>query len=98
MNTKPLNPTDKAHITQLQAQLDLIRTRLDVSAPGYVLYRADLSYGDDEFVVVEADGFGGASLRVVEGNYPVDFFTRQEMAFSTEAEAVKNADLMRAGT
>lgn len=55
------------------------------------MFRADLSYGEDEVLIVEADGLGGATLRVVESNYPVDYFTREERAFSTETEAVKSA-------
>ena len=68
---------------------------MKVSAPGVALYRADMSYGDDEIALVEADGFGGAVLRVVEGNYPVDYNTREEKSFSTEAEAVSKAEALR---
>ena len=68
---------------------------MNVSAPGIVLYRADVSYGDDEVAYVEADGLGGAVLRVVEGNYPVDYFTHEEKEFSTEAEAVRAAEALR---
>jgi len=95
MNSNPLNPTDRQLISRLQSQLDEVRQRLNVSAPGVVLYRADVSYGDDEVAYVEADGLGGAVLRVVEGNYPVDYFTRKEMKFSTEAEAVRAAEAFR---
>jgi len=88
MNSKPLNQADRLLISRLQNQLDEVRQRLRVSAPGVVLFRADLSYGDDEVVLVEADGLGGAVLQVVEGNYPVDYNTREEKSFSTEAEAI----------
>jgi hypothetical protein len=96
MNSKPLHPTDRRLISRLQSRLDGLRNRLNVSAPGVVLYRVDMSYGDDEVALVEADGLGGAVLRVVEGNYPVDYFTHKEMAFSTETEAVRAADTLRA--
>ena len=72
-----------------------MRQRLNVSAPGVVLYRADVSYGDDEVAYVEADGLGGAVLRVVEGHYPVDYFTREEKEFLTEVEAVRAAEALR---
>jgi hypothetical protein len=91
MNTEPLNRIDRQSINRLQKRLDQTRQRLKISAPGIVLYRADLSYGDDEIVLVEADGLGGAVLRVVEGNYPVDYNTREEKAFPTESEAVRAA-------
>jgi|SRR2546429_4364374 len=95
MNVKPLNQRDRQRISRLQKQLDEVRQRLNVSAPDVVLYRADVSYGDDEVVYVEADGLGGAVLRVVEGNYPVDYFTREEKKFATEAEAVRAAEALR---
>jgi hypothetical protein len=95
MNSTPLNQADRTLISGLQGQLDEVRQRLNVSAPGVVLYRADISYGDDEVALVEADGLGGAVLRVVEGNYPVDFHTREEKEFSTEAEAVRAAEALR---
>jgi hypothetical protein len=50
------------------------------------------SHCDEEIVLVEADGYGGAVLRVVEGNYPMDFYTREEQAFPTEAEALRAAE------
>ena len=87
MSTNPINPADRQLIANLQSQLDDLRQHLQIGDRGKLLFRADLSYGDDEVVLVEADGFGGAVLRVVEGNYPVDYLTREERAFSTEAEA-----------
>ncbi len=95
MNSKPINTSDRRLISRLQNQLDEARKRLNISAPDVVLYRADVSYGDDEVALVEADGLGGAVLRVVEGNYPVDYLTRNEKAFSTEAEAVYAAETFR---
>ena len=94
MNSKQLNPTDRRLISRLQNQLDDARKRLNVSAPGTVLYRTDMGYGDDEVALVEADGLGGAVLLVVEGNYPVDYLTKSEKAFSTEAEAVRAAETL----
>jgi hypothetical protein len=91
MSTNSINPTDRQLIANLQSQLDDVRQRLQIGDRGEILFRADLSYGDDEVVLVEADGFGGAILRVVEGNYPVDYLTREERAFSTEAEAEEAA-------
>ena len=96
MNTRPLNQADRRRIGRLQSQLDEIRQRLNISTPGAVLYRGDLSYGDDDIAVVEADGVGGAILRVVEGNYPVDYYTREEKEFPTEAGAVRAAEALSA--
>jgi hypothetical protein len=64
-----------------------MRQRIGIADRGKVLFRADLSYGDDEAVIVEADGLGGGLLLVVEGNYPVDFLTRGQFAYPTEIEA-----------
>ncbi len=70
-----------------------MRKQLGISERGQVLYRFDASYCDEEIILVEADGFGGAVLRVVEGNYPADFLTREEQVFKTEYEAVIAAEL-----
>ena len=96
MNRNPLDQTNKQLIARLQAVLDGLRLRLNISDRGAVLFRADLSYGDDDVALVEADGFGGASLCVVEGNYPVDFFTREERVFATEFDAVVAAEALQA--
>ena len=91
MKKNILKETDRQLVARLQSQLDELRKRLKIGERGRILFRADLSYGDDEVVLVEADGFGGGVLRIVEGNYPVDFLTREERGFSTEAEAVSKA-------
>jgi hypothetical protein len=87
----PINKTARQSIVHLQGELDALRKRLEIYERGCVLYRFDASCCDEEIVLVEADGFGGAVLRVVEGNYPVDYLTREEQSFSTEDEAVKAA-------
>ena len=91
MNKHILKETDRRLVARLQSQLDEFRVHLKIGERGRILFRADLSYGDDEVVLVEADGLGGGVLRIVEGNYPVDYLTREERAFSTEAEAVSEA-------
>jgi hypothetical protein len=91
-----MNQIKKQLIVQLQTELDELRRQLKVNDRGAVLFRADLSYGDDEVALVEADGLGGATLRIVEGNYPVDFFTHEELAFPTETAAVNAAEDLRA--
>jgi hypothetical protein len=95
MNKNPLNKKDRDLVTRLQTQLDSLRKQLKISERGQILYRFDASYCDEEIILVEADGFGGAVLRVVEGNYPTDFLTREEQVFQTENEAVKAAELFR---
>ena len=78
-------------LRMLQAELDTIRRELGVRGPNEVLYLATLDYCDDEVIVV-ADGFGAATASVVEGNYPIDFFTRYEKEFSSEAAALRAAE------
>ena len=95
MNKTPLNKKDRESVAQLQGQLDDLRKRFGVSDRGQILQRFDASYCDEEIILVEADGYGGAIMRVVEGNYPVDFYTREEQAFPTEAEAVRVAESFR---
>jgi hypothetical protein len=89
MNKTPLNIKDREAVARLQKNLDALRKRLGIADRGQILHRFDASCCDEEIIIVEADGFGGAVLRVVEGNYPMDFFTREEQAFPTEAEALR---------
>ena len=80
-----------AQLRKLQAEIDTLRNKLGVSGRGEVLYLAPRD-ADDELVIVEADGFGGAITKVVEGNYPLDFFTSYERVFSTESSAMEAAE------
>lgn len=95
MNRTPLNKIDRESVARLQGQLDGLRKRLGVSDRGQILHRFDASHCDEEIILVEADGLGGAVLRVVEGNYPIDFYTREEQAFATETEALRAAESFR---
>jgi len=76
----------------LQARIDAIRRELGISAPGEVIYEADLDAISDDTVLVEADGFGGATTSIVRGNYPIDYTTKFQKSFPTEAEAEEAAD------
>ena len=80
-----------ARLQQLQPEVDQIRKQLRIGAPSEVLFLANRNSFDEELVVVEADGFGGATTSVVEGNYPLDFLTHSEETFSTEAAALEAA-------
>jgi len=81
-----------AHLKQIESEGAAIRERLGISLPNTVIYQAFLNSVDDEKVVVEADGFGGATLSVVDGNYPIDFLCLRETKFSSEHTAVREAD------
>ena len=78
-------------LKELQSEADGIRAELGISPPRAVLYYAPLLALDDEMVVVEADGFGGATTSIVEGNYPIDFVARFEKRFETEEAAIDAA-------
>lgn len=79
-------------LQRLQVEVDAIRRELKISAPGVVLYASPLYALEDEMVMVEADGFGGATTCVVEGNYPVDYITKFEKHFMSEEEAICMAE------
>ena len=91
MNKVSLSQAQLEAITSLQEKLDSLRRQLGVADRGVILYRSEPSYADDEFIVAEADGFGGATMRRGEGNYPTDFLTLQELEFATEFDAVRAA-------
>ena len=88
--TKSYEQPRPRKIKKLQTEIDEFRNRLGVSSPGTILYQSRNS--DDTLVLVEADGFGGAKTLVVEGNYPIDYFTRFEKSFQREREAEDTAE------
>ena len=81
-----------ARLKQLESEASMIRQRLGISKPNAVIFRASANPLDDEDVVVEADGFGGATLSIVEGNYPIDFLSLHETRFATERGAIQAAE------
>lgn len=85
-----MNNHDLEKLKELQSEIDELRNRLGVSSPGTILYQSRNS--DDTSVLVEADGFGGAKTLIVEGNYPIDYFTRFEKSFQCERKAEKKAE------
>jgi len=95
MNTKPLSRTSKLKLTGLQKRLDELRKNLGVQPPGALIFSAYQSPEDDERVIVEADGYGGATLRVVVGDYPSDYTTQFEQNYATESSALECAEEKR---
>jgi hypothetical protein len=61
---------------------------------GEVIFQASYCISPDEDVVVEADGLGGATLVIVEGNYPIDYLLKLQRGFDSEEEACEAADQM----
>ena len=86
-----------AKLRELQAEVDAIRAKLGIDGPGGLLFREPLTSCDDEEVVVEADGFGGATVSVVEGNFPMDYLTHRTKEFETEEAAVEAAESIADG-
>jgi hypothetical protein len=86
---------NRARLRELEAKSAAIRRRLQISPPNIVIYKADFNAIDDEMIVVEADGLGGAVLKVAEGNYPIDFLCLLEKRFRTEAAAIKAAEQLK---
>jgi len=76
-----------ARLKRLQAEVNFIRRKLRISAPNAVLHLSSLDICGDDLVVVEADGFGGATTSIVEGNYPIDYLSRHAKKFDSEKAA-----------
>ena len=88
-----MNRDDKlADLRNLETTAAAIRKELAISPPGMVIFSAQWNVGDDESVIVEADGFGGATARIVGGNYPVDFISKFAKFFISEEEAIAAAE------
>jgi hypothetical protein len=79
-----------AQIRKLQSDIDELRSSVQISSPGVVLYLAE-RIASHEHVVVTADGYDGANLSIVEGNYPLDYVTNFEKDFETEEAAIEHA-------
>jgi len=77
---------------KLQMKVDAIRRDIEIISPGTVTFLARGDVADEEIVVVEADGFGGATASIVEGNYPVDYVTRFARGFPSEPDAEAAAE------
>jgi hypothetical protein len=84
-------------LKQLETESAEIRQRLGISSPNTVIYQASINTIDDETLVVEADGFGAATLSIVEGNYPIDFLCLRETRFPSEREAIRAAERLTDG-
>lgn len=69
-----------------------MRLQLGFHAPGALLYRELLDIYGGSSIVVEADGFGGASTSVVQGDFPVDFLARYTKKFDSEKAATRAAE------
>ncbi len=79
-------------LRRLQGDADVIRQELGISAPGEITYQAEMDVISGDTVLVKADGFGGATTRIVQGNYPVDYTTKFEKFFPTESDAENAAE------
>src|ERR1019366_9199097 len=73
-------------IRKLEKKCEQMRKRIGISARGEVLYQAPHSMFSENDVIVEADGFGGARLLIVCGNYPIDYLVKTDRKFPTEDE------------
>jgi hypothetical protein len=88
-----MNTNEKLiELRNLQSRADVIRRDLGISLPGTVTFMSAPA-GSNDCLIVEADGFGGATMRLVEGNYPLDYVTKSEKAFPTEKDAESAAEL-----
>ncbi len=85
----------KQEIRRLERRLKGLRQRLKISDRNAViaLYDGDV----DERIAVEADGLGGARVVRAEGNYPIDYSSRDERRFQNEETAGRAAHCLAEG-
>ena len=86
--------TQLQRLRKLEQQCRSIRKRLGISNPGEVIFQAPQGPWSDNEIVVEADGFGGAKLLLIEGNYPIDYSIKSERDFRGEDAACESAEEM----
>lgn len=89
-----MNKREKiAQLKNFQAKADAIRKELGINPPHEIIFLGEGGMSNG-LIVVEADGFGGATLRVVEGRYPLDHITRFEKWFPNERKAGEASERM----
>lgn len=79
-------------LRRLQRQVDEIRRDLGLNGPGTIVYSSPLCALEDEVVLVESDGFGGATTCVIDGNYPIDYNIEFEKHLPCEEKAIEMAE------
>jgi hypothetical protein len=84
-------------LEELQRTSDGIRRQLGIHARNEVISQYDVYATSDEKVIVTADGFGGATVLRVEGNYPVDYLMKNRRKFPHEEAACIFADKLNQG-
>jgi hypothetical protein len=75
-----------------QQQADEIRRTFGISDPRTILFQAPLNHLDDDKVIVEADGLGSCTMRIVQGDFPIDCLVLHERKFDSEAAGVAAAE------
>ena len=78
---------DIERLKTLYAEIAKINEKHGISAKGEEIFAGDLA---EERIIVVSDGLGGADLMIVEGNYPVDYYTKHETSFKAD-EACRHA-------
>jgi len=87
-----MNSAQIKRLIELEREIETLRTQLGISARGETIFQAPRSMWSSEEVIVVANGYGSATLLVVEGNYPVDYHVNREETFATEDEACYAAE------
>ena len=84
MNEKQI----RERLRKLYEECKELREVLEIGYPGEDLFHSGMN---DGALAVIADGLGGATIMIVEGNYPVDFVTKRQRSFETEDAALEAA-------
>ena len=79
---------DHEPIIDALTQVDFVRHAPGASQAGEIIWQAEAFDGP---LMVIADGKGGAMLEYVEGNYPVDYMTKNSREFYSEDLACQAA-------
>lgn len=79
---------DNQAILNALSKVDLVRHDPGASQAGEIIWQAEAFDGP---LMVIADGKGGARLEYVEGNYPIDYITKDSRDFDDEELACRAA-------
>lgn len=91
MGPKDWYPTRDADLRRLKAiekEAEELREKLGISKAGEVIWQSGVF---DGLLLVEATGDGSAVLMYVEGNYPMDYISKEQKKYTSEERATDDA-------
>ncbi len=95
-NEQTVNQAQLDRLRALDREAGALREKLRLNYRGEVVFMADIYVADSDRAVVVADGYGKATVSVIDGNYPVDYLTKHSKACDSVRDACVIAEALQA--